>query len=106
MINYEIIPKSIMDKSISLKEFGILEVAWNVDDVKSIIYMFEKKEIAILGGDVYKIIDGKVCKTYDSWYINKSNEDDFCHKSHETALSYILSYEERNDGKFVYAIVF
>lgn len=106
MINYEIIPKSIMDKSISLKELGIFEFAWNLDNVQSIIEMFLEKKIPILGGDVYKIVDGKIYKTYDSWYINKSDEDDFYHKSYEKARSYILSYEERNEGQFVYAIVF
>ncbi len=106
MINYNILPKSIIDRSISLKEFGILELAWDVDDIKHIIDIFNASRIPILGGDVYRIINGKVCQTYDSWYINKSNEDDFYRKSNEKAMLYILNYEQRNEGQFVYTIVF
>lgn len=106
MINYDMIPKRVMDKSISLKEFGILEYAWNLDDIKRIIVTFDINKIPILGGDVYKIVDGKVCPTYDSWYINKSAENDFYRISHEKTMSYILSYEKRNKGKFLYTIVF
>lgn len=106
MINYDMIPKSIMDRSISLKELGILEYAWNVDDVKRIVATFDVNKIPILGGDVYKIIDSKVCQTYDSWYINKSSENDFYRISHEKTMSYILNYEKRNEGQFLYTIVF
>ena len=44
MINYEMIPKSIMDKGMSLKELGILEFAWNVNDIKRIIDTFSVKK--------------------------------------------------------------
>ena len=106
MINYNVIPKAIMDKSISLKEFGLLEYAWNLNDIKKIISILDIKKIPILGGDVYKIINGKVCPTYDSWYINKSAESDFYRISYNKTMSYILSYEERNKGKYIYTIVF
>lgn len=106
MINYSIIPKSIMDKSISLKELGILEHAWYVGDIKKVIDILDIKKIPILGGDVYKIIDGKIYPTYDSWYINKSTENDFYKISHEKTTAYILSYEERNEGHFLYTFVF
>lgn len=105
-INYDLIPKSIADRRISLKGFGIAEYAWNAEDIKKIVNIFNENRIPILGGDVYKIVDGKVCKTYDSWYINRTDEYDFCDRSHERTISYILSYEERNRGQFVYSIVF
>ena len=106
MINYEMIPKSIMDKGMSLKELGILEFAWNVNDIKRIIDTFSVKKIPILGGDVYKIIDGNIYQTYDSWYISKSDENDFCKISYEKTISYVLTYEEKNEGQFLYSIIF
>ena len=83
-----------------------MEFAWNVDDIKEIIATFDAKKIPILGGDVYKMVDDNVCYTYDSWFINKSSENDFYRISHEKAISYISNYEERNEGQFFYTIIF
>lgn len=106
MINYDLIPQSIINKGIFLKELGVFEYAWIFDDIKNIIEIFDKKKIPILGGDVYKMVNGNICKTYDSWYINKSNECDFYIKSYEKAISYISNYEKRNEAQFIYSIVF
>ena len=106
MIKYDMIPKSIMDKGVSLKNFGILEFAWSMDDIKKIIASFAEKKIPIVGGDAYKIIDDKLYQTYDSWYIDKSSEGDFYKISHKRTIAYILNYEERNEGQFMYSIIF
>lgn len=106
MIKYDMIPKSIMDKGVSLKKFGILEFAWSMDDIKKIIASFAEKKIPIVGGDAYKIIDDKLYQTYDSWYIDKSSEGDFYKISHKRTIAYILNYEERNEGQFMYSIIF
>lgn len=106
MIKYDLLPQFILDNSISLKELGVFEYAWKSDDIKKIIEILDEKRIPILGGDVYKVENGKACQTYDSWYINISNEWDFYSKSYEKAMSYILNYEKKNKGKFIYSIVF
>ena len=106
MINYDLIPQSIIDKSIFLKELGIFEHAWMFEDIKKIIDILDEKKIPILGGDVYKICNGKISQTYDSWYINKSEECDFPSKSYEKTVLYISEYEKRNEGHFLYSIIF
>ncbi len=106
MVNYELIPQHIIDKGIFLKELGIFEYVWIFEDVKRIITILDEKKIPILGGDVYKIYNGKIIRTYDSWYINKSKEYDFRKKSYERTVSYISMYEERNEGDFLYSIIF
>lgn len=106
MINYDLIPKSMIAKGYCLKELGIFEYAWTLDDIENIIVILDKKKIPILGGDVYRIHNKKICSTYDSWYINLSDEIDFYNKSYEKAISYISDYEKKNEGKFIYSIVF
>lgn len=106
MVDYDLIPQSIMKEGKFLKEFGILEYAWTFNSIKEIICILNEKKIPILGGDVYKICNGKIYQTYDSWYINRSNEKFFYSKSYERTISYILDYEKRNEGCFIYSIVF
>lgn len=106
MINYDLIPQFMIDKGVSLRKFGIFEYAWMAKDINEIIDILYKKKIPILGGDVYKMSNGQICQTYDSWYINASDECDFYIKSYEKAMLYILDYEERNEGQFFYTIVY
>lgn len=106
MIKYDLIPQSIIDKGIFLKELGMFEYAWTSDNIRNIIAILDKKQIPILGGDVYKMNNGEICQTYDSWYINLSDECDFYTKSYEKAISYISNYEKMNEGQFIYSIVF
>lgn len=106
MIHYDLIPQSIIEKGIFLKELGIFEYGWTLDDIKNIIDILNKKQIPILGGDVYKINNGSIYQTYDSWYINISDELDFYTNSYEKAISYIFNYEKKNKGQFIYSIIF
>ena len=72
MINYDLIPKSILGEGKKLDVLGVNEYAFSFDNIKKIIEILKEKEIPILGGDVYLLSDEKIYSTYDSWYMNKS----------------------------------
>lgn len=95
-----------MDNGICLKELGISEYAWALEDIKNIICIFEKEKIPILGGDVYKIVNGTISRTYDSWYLNREDESYSYIKSYEKTISYISGYENGKEGEFIYSIIF
>lgn len=106
MINYDLIPKSILGEGKKLDVLGVNEYAFSFDNIKKIIEILKEKEIPILGGDVYLLSDEKIYSTYDSWYMNKSDEKDFFLKSYEKTISYISDYINDSEGQFVFSIVF
>ena len=64
--------------------------------------LFENK-IYILGGDVYKIVDGKITSTSDGWYIDDApQKKDVCYKK---TVSFLKQYEKNNKGDFLFAMV-
>ena len=65
------------------------------DDALHAIYEVEASGIAILGGDVYKLIGEKVEQAYDSWYFGQGpdkSDSVFSKRSSDKAKSYIFSY--------------
>lgn len=102
---YNILPKALLNSAIPLKEFGILDFAWNSTDIFQIIEIFESIKEPILGGDVYRFEEGKLFQTYDSWYLNNTNTPDFYLVSQKATQSYIKNYELKNAGHYVYSIV-
>lgn len=102
---YNVFPKALLDGAISLKQFGILDLAWKSEDVFQIIEILKSIKEPILGGDVYRFEEDKLFQTYDSWYINNTGSHDYYLASYEVTLSYIEKYESMNDGHYVYSII-
>ncbi|AQM59813.1 Imm40 family immunity protein [Clostridium baratii] len=102
-------PKELIDMSKSLKNIGVLELAWNKENSIKVIDFLNKNNYLILGGDVYKTIDGELNSTYDSWYFNKDkskSSQELLHESRNRAIEYINKYHEMNGQDYYYSIVF
>lgn len=102
-------PKELIDMSKSLKNIGVLELAWNKENSIKVIDFLNENNYLILGGDVYKAIDGELNSTYDSWYFNKDkskSSQELLHESRNRAIEYINKYHEMNGQDYYYSIVF
>ncbi|MDE6761315.1 MAG: hypothetical protein K2J90_11645 [Lachnospiraceae bacterium] len=108
MINekYKILPYDVVEAGLNLEYIGRFEYAWKKDEIIIILKILGEKGIPVLGGDIYKIIDGRVESTYDSWFINNDGASDFVERSLDKAISYIEKYEHINGDEYVYALVF
>jgi hypothetical protein len=96
--------------SISLKEIGLCEKAWQKDDAIQVVEYLYNNRYPILGGDVYEYedIENSICSTYDSWYTNESDfktAQEFLLKSKDIAINYIINYSNKNGNKYCYSIV-
>lgn len=57
--------------------------------------MVENKNVAILGGDLYRMKDSSIESTYDNWYCETlpiERLSDFVQRSHVAAKEYLTSY--------------
>lgn len=78
---------------------------WALTPQKAItaIRSLEKMKIAILGGDVYEIINNRFTSTYENWYCNKAQDEDdnqYLVRSIHMARQYILNHQSNN--KIIY----
>lgn len=58
-----------------------------------------EKGVAVLGGDVYVLIDNLIEETYDSWHCDQDkseSDEEFLKRSIGTSQEYILSYSNSN----------
>ena len=104
------VPQHLQDKAISLSELGIVDYAWAEEDAIVILGTLREGNIAVLGGDVYKLVDGdRVESTFDSWYLDKEPEwswEYYVVQSSNHTRHYIVSYCERNIGtNFIFNLV-
>jgi len=102
-------PAKLLDSAKSLKQLGILDVAWNWENAIMVIEFLSEYNYAILGGDVYRLNSGNLESTYDSWYQNKDMtkpRGQFIDETKSKAISYINQYHESNGDDFYYSVVF
>lgn len=113
-INYktnlpENFPEELVNLAKPLEHLGISEMAWDSDNAIKVIELLNKNNYAILGGDVYKMVNGNLDSTYDSWYFNKNetkSNQEFLQLSSNRAIMYINKYNDINGQNYYYSIVF
>lgn len=92
----------------SLQEIGVAGVALTRQNALDAVASLKGTQVAISGGDVLRVVEGKLRYTKDNWYIQRlSNEDigAYISRSHEKAKRYIKSYPDAEDGYVLYALV-
>ena len=104
--NYKDFPNDIMERGYNLVHLGISEYAWKKNEAEKILRILRSKKIAVLGGDVYKVSNNGVERTYDSWFINNDGTPDFIEKSITKAELYITDYANDNGEQYLYVLVF
>jgi hypothetical protein len=103
------IKEKISEKSISLDQYGINDLAWSKKDAISLIGTIMKDKIGILGGDVYKLTSNRLEPLYDNWSCEPTNvepEDEYYFRSKSESLSYIENYPVQPGENIVFSITF
>jgi len=101
--------KKLLLCGIPLYELGVNEWALTTEQALTAIKIFRKKNIAVLGGDVYSVIDGKPESLYDNWYCEEKkvdeSEKDFIVRSLSYAEKFILNYNNHNISEPFFTLV-
>jgi hypothetical protein len=85
----------ILSRGISLEQFGIRNWVLNREEALQAVCEIEALGIAVLGGDVYQLVEGEAKQNYDSWYCDQTSDESefvFFKRSTDMAKAYILSY--------------
>ena len=99
----------IKKTSFSLVEFGINDLAWKREEALEVIKSIMGLQIAIIGGDVYKIEKDRLIPLGDNWHCEPyANEtaDQFYLRSKRTSLAYIEKYPIYPGELIVFGMVF
>lgn len=100
---YDIIPSQLLDSAVDLMTLGIHEFAWAQKSIDAILEILSENKKAVLGGDVYRIVDGTLVQTLDSWYVKSgTNYLD----SYTFTQNFIQDYEAKNRGDYVFSLIF
>lgn len=102
-------PEELFDLAKSLEHLGISEMAWDWQNAIKVVEFLCTCNYAVLGGDVYRLINGNLESTYDSWYINKDeikSREEFVEEVRNRAISYISQYHDGNGEDYYYSVVF
>ncbi|MED4718518.1 Imm40 family immunity protein [Bacillus badius] len=103
------LPTIIRNSAISLEELGIKEVAWKWEDAQAVIQFLKQNDLAILGGDVYRVEHNQKEPTYDSWYIDRKSGmawSDYVDECQKITMSYINNYYLKNGANYCYSLVY
>jgi hypothetical protein len=113
MSDYEwlesILPPRLMDSAVDLAVIGCNELAWPREEVLEVAECLRSHDMAILGGDVLEVNNGKPKHTCDNWYVAKKPADmgwdDFVRRAYDRTVKYISAYDEAG-RQVVYVLVF
>lgn len=103
------IQEKIIQKSISLEEYGFNDLAWNKEDAEDLIHEIMKDEIGILGGDVYKLTSSHLEPLPENWSCEpteKDSEGEYYLRSKSESLKYIKNYPVQPEEKILFSITF
>ena len=98
---------SILSVGRSLPDIGIRNWALSRGEALVALAKLVEIEIAVLGGDVYSIIDGSLETNYDNWYCNRDeleSDSAYLKRSVAVAKDYITNYKAP-EGSVLFAIV-
>lgn len=93
----------------SLKDIGINENAYTKEYAIKLIMQLKKKQIPILGGDVYILENTKISRTIDNWYCNRIEQEaplNYVERSYQIALKYIESYPIQSTKIVLFSLIY
>ena len=82
-------------KSVSLELLGVNGFAYPRKEALKIANGYFNSNKPILGGDVYKLVNGRIESTSDSWYCDQKESEssyDYVVRSYHIACDYIRDY--------------
>jgi hypothetical protein len=78
-----------------------MDRCWPIDDVEEVLQVLSGRQIALLGGDVYRLVNGTFMPTHDSWHEEARPGEpaaSFAERSVMAAKRY-LSHYPRSQGQ-------
>ena len=98
----------ILVSGLSLESLGIKNWALSRQKVLQVLEQFRELQVPILGGDVYRLVNGALRSNYDNWYCDElPNEflSDFVIRSIDKAKQYIESYNIKKGDDIFFTLV-
>ena len=105
----EELKEKILEKSISLKFYGINDLAWRKEDAIHLIYSIMNDNLGILGGDVYRLDINTLMPLYENWSCEPNeneSEVDYFLRSKLESLSFIDNFMVNSEENIVFSITF
>ena len=93
----------ILNRGVSLHGQGTNNWALDFDAAFQALESLNTLEIAILGGDVYRLSGGKLSATYDNWHCDKNESEsplEYRSRSIEQAKQYLRIFSGQSDVYF------
>lgn len=100
--------RSILSVGIEINGLGVNNWALSREQSLAAIKEFESQKIAVLGGDVYELVDGKPESNSDNWYCDQEpgeKLDKFFVRSCDHAKQYINNYKNPRGRETFFVIV-
>lgn len=92
----------LIESSIDLSEFGMNTLIWEISQISNVLDRIEcKKNLVILGGDIYRKEADRYLPNGDGWYYNGEN----IHEAMMKSRNYLDNYSERNGNNFFVGLV-
>lgn len=99
--------KILSEHGRDLKELGVDGAALSKEYALKAIGILRGAKIMILGGDVLRVVNGRIQHTYDSWHYDDHvglRDQTVVEASFKHAERYLLSYPDAEDGTILYEI--
>ncbi len=90
-------------KSVSLELLGVNDFAYPRKDALKIANGYFNSNKPILGGDVYKLVNGRIESTSDSWYCDRKESEslyNYVVRSYHITCDYIRNYPDKTNTFF------
>lgn len=90
-------------KSVSLEPLGVNGFAYLQKEALKIVNGYFNSNKPILGGDVYKLVNGRIESTSDSWYCDRKETEtlyDYVVRSYHITCDYIRNYPDKTNTFF------
>lgn len=107
-----LIPESYVEvlktKGRSLQEIGINEIALQRPAALEAIQALKGSQVAILGGDVLRVLNERPEYSGDNWYCERQDAEtlpDYLKRSWDVTEQYIRDYPDPEDGTVLYTFV-
>ena len=87
-------------KSVSLEPLGVNGFAYTRKEALKIANGYFNSNKPILGGDVYKLVNGRIESTSDNWYCDRKESEslyDYVVRSYHIACDYIRDYPDKTN---------
>lgn len=94
---------SILSAGESLEVPGVRNWALNQAGALCALERLHQEGIAVAGGDVYRLENGRLEPTYDNWYCDRGDGEqigEFVERSIGVAVNYITEYSNSDERAF------